>query len=327
MKVILNLLIILSFILLPLSPFSQEAANSTLLASVEYLDRQPPVEKKARQGIFNKLKAKKKKKRHRKRFKHQFKKQEEDNDKKGLSTSFFIIAGVLLAGLIAWGIYFFPLLASGGLASSAGCLAPLFVLVLGFLGVLFSLILVAGAIIFTIFAIKIITQNSSKNTQKAKTSSENKKQIEKDDFIKIQIQDKASKDFPSLAPETLEKYVNVKDSIVELKYERSKLEAIEARGPINARVQEKIERINARITEKEIIIDAIEKSHDDLEQLPDHKRAPYCDIRIKLAALRAKQRKYQRENDLRSIAKLRDVEDAIQEQEEELKLLLGINKD
>ena len=91
------------------------------------------------------------------------------------------------------------------------------------------------------------------------------------------------------------------------------------------RVQGKIDNIDKRIAEKELIIASMEKSHEDLEQMPDHKRLPYTNIKIKLAKLRAEQKKYQRDDDLRSIGKLRDVENAIKEQEEELKLLLGIN--
>jgi len=319
MKITLTLLIILSLVLIPFTPFSQNTATSTAIASVEYLEKQPPVEKKA-----------KKKKRKRKRLKQQLKQQkkhQKNNNRKGLPITFLVIASLLFIGFLAWIALFFPLLASSSLASSVGCIAPLIAVMLGVLGIFFSLILLAGVIILTIFAVIIINRNKSGRVEKASTSSTNKNQPEEDDFIKIQILDKASKDFPGLAPETLEKYVNIKDSIVELKYERSKLDAIKASGSTDRRLQEKMDSLNRSIATKEVVIDAIEEIHADLEPIPSHKRLPYTNIKIKLAKLKLKQEQYQQDDDFRSISKLREVEKAIKEQEEELKLLLGIYRD
>lgn len=317
MKITLTLLIILSLVLIPFTPFSQNTATNTAIASVEYLENQPPAEKKA-------------KKKKRKRIKHQFKqqkKQHKNNNRKGLPITMIAIASILFIALVAWIAYFFPLLASGSLAASAGCLAPFLILLVGFVGIFFSLILLAGVIILTIFAVIIINRNKPGRVEKASTSSTDKNQPEEEDFIKIQILDKASKDFPDLAPETLEKYVNIKDSIVELKYERSKLDAIKASGSTGRRLEGKIDNLNRSIATKETVIDAIEEIHADLEPIPSHKRLPYTNIKIKLAKLKLKQEQYQQDDDSRSISKLREVEKAIKEQEEELKLLLGIYRD
>ncbi|CAA6822503.1 MAG: Unknown protein [uncultured Aureispira sp.] len=287
------------------------------MASIEYLDKQTPVKKKAS----------KQKKRSQKRIKkqqNQHQKQQQNKNKKGIPTTFFIIAAGLFIGLVAWALYFFPLLASGSLTASTGCLAPFIALVLGFLGIFFSIILLVGVLIFTLFAIIIIHRNKQK---KEHTAANHTQQIEADDFIKIQIQDKASKDLPYLAPETLEKYVNIKDSIVELKYERSKLNATKARGPIKDSIQRKIQHIERSITAKEALLDTIEKIHADLEPIPEHKRLAYTNIIMKLAKLKSKQKIYLQETDLRAIGRLRAVEEAIKEQEDELKRLLGMHKD
>lgn len=310
MKIILTLLITLSFFLTSFSPFPQDATIHTPIASVEYLDKQPSIERKA-----------KKKKRTRKEFKRKLKQQKNKNKKKGLSTT-SILGSITFLGFLAWAIYFFPLLASGNL-TSGGLAASITGMFLGFFGILFSLMLLAGAIILTVFAIIIINRNKHGRSKKAKADSIDKKQPKKDDFIKTQILDKASKDFPNLAPETLEQYVNIKNSIVELKYERSKLNSDSG----DRRVQGKIDSIDRNITTKEAVIDAIEKTHADLEPIPSHKRLPYTNIKIKLAKLELKQAQYQQDDDFRAIAKLRAVEKAIKEQEEELKLLLGIYRD
>lgn len=318
MKITLTLLMILSLALIPFTPFSQNTARntSTPIASVEYLEKQPPAEKKA-----------KKKRRNRKRIKYQLKQekkqQKQEQNKNELSMAFFIVAGALLIGFLAWAIYYFPLVASGSLVASAGCLAPLLAFVLGFVVVFVSLVFLAGAVILTIFAIIIINRNKNGRVKKSSTGSTDSNESEEKDFIKIQILDKASKDFPNLAPETLEQYVAIKNSIVELKYERSKLNS----DSRDRRVQGKIDSINRSIATKEVVIDAIEKTHADLEPIPSHKRLPYTNIKIKLAKLELKQTQYQQDNDFRAIAKLRAIEKAIKEQEEELKLLLGIYRD
>jgi hypothetical protein len=318
MKITLTLLIILSLVLIPFTPFSQNTARSTStpIASVEYLEKQPPAEKKA-----------KKKKRNRKRIKDQLKQekkqQKQEKNKNKLSIAFFIVAGALLIGFVAWAIYFFPLLISGSLVASGGCLAPLLAFIVGFGGIFFSLVLLAGVVILTIFAIIIINRNKNGRVKKSNNGSTDPNQPEEKDFIKIQILDKASKDFPNLAPETLEQYVTIKNSIVELKYERSKLNS----DSTGRRVQGKIDSIDRSITTKEAVINAIEKTHADLEPIPSHKRLPYTNIKIKLAKLELKQAQYQQDDDFRAIAKLRAVEKAIKEQEEELKLLLGIYRD
>jgi hypothetical protein len=320
MKIILTSLIILSLVLVSFTPYSQNPTTNAPIASVEYLDKQPPVEKKANK--------KKKRRRNRKNYQlRQQKKQQDNNNKEKLPITFFILAGLLFIGFVAWAIYFFPLLASGSLAASAGCLAPVITFILGFLGIFFSLIILAGVVIFTIFAIIILNRNNLKKSGKANSASSGREAIETDDFAKLQIYDKAYKELPNLAPETLDKYVNTKDSIVELKYERSKLDATEAQGRMKDKIEGKINSIDRRITEKELVLSAIEKSHADLEKLPEDKRVPYINIKIKLAKLKAKQTRYQQEDDLRSIGKLRDIEKDIQAQEEELKLLLGVRID
>lgn len=318
MKIILNLLIILSLAFIPFTPFSQDTKTNTPIASVEYFDQQVPVEKKAKQ-----------KKRARKQFKHKFKhkkKQKTDNNKKGIPTLFIILGSALFVGFLAWAIYFFPLLASGGLATSWGCLAPIGIILFGFLGIFLSLVLLAGAIILILFAILMINRNNPNRIKKDSSTSNHENQPKEDDFIRIQIQDKASKDFPNLAPETLAKYVATKDSIVELKYDRSELEAMKVNGPMKSRVQSKINSINRKIAIKEALIDSIEKTHADLEPIPKDKRLAYTNIKIKIAKLKLELEKYQQRDDFRAIGKSRDIEKAIREQEEELKLLLGIGK-
>jgi hypothetical protein len=319
MKIILTILIILSFALISFTPSPQDIATNAPIASVEYLDEKPPVERKV-----------KKKKRLRKRFKHQYKqnkKQQKNNKREKLPIIFIILGSVLFTGFLAWAIYFFPLLASGALASSWGCLAPLALIIFGFLGIFLSIVLLVGAVLFIVFAILILNRNNSNKPEKASTSSSDKNPPREEDYIKAQIRDKASKAFPNLAPETLEKYINIKNSIVELKYDRSKLEATEVKDIMKGRLEGKINSIDRSIAAKEMVIATIEEVHEDLEPIPDSKRLAYTNIKIKLSKLKAKQNIYQQQNDPRALDKLRDVEEAIQEQEEELKLLLGIRKD
>lgn len=316
MKTIWTLFIILSFALIPFVPFSQDSISNTTLASVEYLNREAPIKK---QKV-------KKKKHPRKPLKKERKKQTDKNPRKGIPVFLMIMAGLLFASLLAWAIYFFPLLASGTLGASWGCFAPVGIFLLGFVGLFLSLILLAGVVLLIIFTIVIINRNKIEKN-KASTDSYTSEGLSKEvDYIKIQIRDKASKDFPNLPAETLEKYVAIKNYIVELKYDRSKLEAIKSRDPLN-RIQRKIDSLDEKIAAKEALIDIIEKTHVDLEAIPTSKRLAYINIKLRLARLQYEQKKYQQKDDFRSISKLRYLEKAIKEQEEALKLLLDTRND
>lgn len=310
MKNIIILLIFISLSSYPFKPFSQNTLTSTPIASVEYLKQQPPPIEK---GI-------KKKKHKRKLRKSKFKKKtklQTDDKRKGIPTLFFILAAVLTVGLVIWMAYYITMITSGAVAASWGCLAPLGVLFVGVFGTLLSLIMLAGIILFIIFAILILNKRNGKYTSK---SSKKTPSPETEDYISTQIKDKASKSYPALAPKTLEKYTNLKRQIVELKYDKSALEKKNVKDP---RVAQKIDSINTKIHEKEIIISAIEKSHTDLEKIPQEKRAAYTDHKINIAKLEIELEKYQEREDGRAFEKMDQIKEKIQEQERELKLLLS----
>lgn len=311
MKLPLYWFLLLSLLAFPLQPFSQNTTSNTSIASVEYLQERTPIQKK--------IKKKKRKKKFQRKFKKTTKLQT-TNSKKGIPTFFLIMAGILLLALIAWSIYFFPLLASGALSASWGCLAPIGILFFGFIGILFSAILIAGIVLFTFFAIRMINRKN----RPAPTPNTKESTAQEEDYIQAQIKDKASKDLPYLAPKSLEKYTNIKRNIVELKYKRSQLEAKQTNSALKNRIQREITDLNEKIARKEALVNAIEALHSDLEKMPEHKKEPYTNIKLKIAKLQFDKKKYQEREDYRAIQKQKDIDEAIQEQEEELKLLLGI---
>lgn len=307
MKIRILLLLLILFGI-PSSSFISNA-NENLAKEVPIEQVAPPVE---RQKLENKRPKEKKSKRV---IKAQ-KKQEEK--KKWLPWLLGLLSIPLVAGAIAWGIYFLPSLAGfgAGCATSTSCWGVIGIFVatiLSFLGTAFFILMVLGAVALITLAIVIAYRYKHKDDKAEKIKSVNLGNPEIKELTQT---------YPLLSSETIDLYLEIKSDVEKLEKKKDSLEKISFRSELgNKKVEEEIADVEKSIEVKKAKMSEIENSHAELENVAPENRAKYISIKLRLLELTREKALYENKTDERSLDKLNKIKDLILKNQADLGML------
>jgi len=281
----LGLLFMISFCSLHYNNLSAVNATPSIAAVIVDREAPPPVERK-------KKKRKKKRKKHQRKHRKLAPKQEQ-YDKSWVPWLLGGLSLVTLAGAIAWGMFFLPILFGGGLTFGCGPLIGLLAaIVFGFLGGLLFLVLVAGTVALIVLAVFLSKRFKERENRLQRVTNRDKKQLQEDYLAEAQD------NYPNWPLEAIERYIDTKVNLVELNDELVELEykVEEQKGRMAEKTQEEIDALKIAIAKKEAAIEGMKTVHDKLPDIPKEKHWEYIKLVAKQEALITQRKIYQEQN-------------------------------